>query len=66
LTKPDMVFKRIDMRKSELRRHMDQEKRLKDAITFDDCPSIYSCCRLNRKCCGQGYCDEIKKVESKK
>jgi len=57
----DMDFKRVDMRKSELHRHMEQEKKLKDAIAFDDCPCTYSCCKLGRKCCGQGYCDNQKK-----
>ena len=52
-----MDFKRGDMRKCELHRHMEQEKKLKDAIAFDDCPCTYSCCKLGRKCCGQGYCD---------
>ena len=59
----DMDFKRVDMRKSELHRHMEQEKKLKDAIAFDDCPCIYTCCKLDRKCCGQGYCDEQVTVE---
>jgi len=61
----DMDLKRFDMRKCELHRHMDQEKRLKDAIAFDDCPCIYSCCKIGRKCCGQGYCDEIRKEGDK-
>lgn len=59
--KRDMDLKRFDMRHSELHRHMDQEKTLRDAIAKDDCPCIYSCCKLNRKCCGSGYCDEIQK-----
>ncbi len=63
MSTPDMAFKRIDMRKCELGRHMEQEKRLKDAIAFDDCPCIYNCCKIDRKCCGQGYCD-TKEAES--
>ena len=59
--KNDMALKRFDMRKAELHRHMEQEKKLKDAIASDDCPCIYSCCKIGRKCCGQGYCDEIQK-----
>ena len=63
--KNDMALKRFDMKKSELRRHMEKEKKLKDALAFDDCPCIYSCCKIGRKCCGQGYCDEIQKKEKK-
>ena len=64
--KNDMALKRCAMKKSELHRHMEKEKKQKDAIAFDDCPCIYSCCTMNRKCCGQGYCDEIQKEENKK
>ena len=61
--KRDMDLKRFDMKRSELHRHMEQEKKQKDAICFDDCPCIYSCCKVNRKCCGQGYCDILKAEE---
>lgn len=64
--KNDMALKRFDMRRSELHRHMEQEKKLKDAVAADDCPGIYSCCVIGRKCCGQGYCDEIQKEGDKK